>query len=433
MKPLMLYAGTTFTTAGIAFGTFFLLTHHLTAADYGIIHTYNACCLLLSSVTGLGVQVLQGVDYFHAGPDQFRLRFRSAMMLPAAATLLATAVLFPFSGALAAWLQIDRVFTLTLPLVCLFLIVNDVFLIQLRNRGFAASFAALSVGKSVLEAGLTLLLVIGAAMAWRGRLIGTVGGLLLGLLAALWLVRRWRLWDGGLEQGAWKAQLREGLPFVPERLSVVVLAFSDRLFIAHFAGLDEVGYYSAGMQVAMVLRLGLLALVAVSEPAILQALAPAANNRVALWRINYRFLLVAALAAALLIIVAPFLFRQLLGAAFAGGQTYVLLLTLGMLAAGVHMLLTAYLLALKKGKPLMAISLCGMVLSLLLNYLLVRRWGSFGVACANLVVHSAMMLISLYFVHRYVGLRRLFLPGSRPLPAGTENRQDPAPTDGRSG
>jgi O-antigen/teichoic acid export membrane protein len=52
-----------------------------------------------------------------------------------------------------------------------------------------------------------------------------------------------------------KQSIKYGAPLIPHVIGTVLITMSDRFFIAHFMGLHEVGIYSAGFQVSLVLFL----------------------------------------------------------------------------------------------------------------------------------------------------------------------------------
>ncbi|GAA4321289.1 lipopolysaccharide biosynthesis protein [Flaviaesturariibacter amylovorans] len=413
LKPFYIYTFTTFFTAGVSFVVFSFLTHSLNAADYGVINLYSAFCIFMTPFIGLGMQVMLGVDFFKLSEGDFKHQFVNAMALPLLATLGFTALFAVFHRQVEALLHVNTVFAVTFPLCCFMILVSDIFLVQLRNRGNHLGFAAVSIVKNLVEVSTTVLFIYFIPLAWKGRLLGSNAALLVSLLIAIYLVRRWRLMEGKFESSKLKANFRIGLPLVPERLAIFVFSFSDRFFIDHFSTVKDVGQYSAGAQISVIVRLMIVTLLTTFQPGILRELAREQINFAALRKINLQFIAVCLATMLGMLALTPLIFRFFIGAAFQEGQAYAFFLTLGMFFSGLQSMFMTYLLFLKKNKLLMVTSLVGVVTCCALNYVNVSYFGPIGATYTSVAVYALMSGITLYFVNQFYGLRKLL--GGNPL------------------
>ena len=121
----------------------------------------------------------------------------------------------------------------------------------------ASRFLVASLANVAVTIGATVVLVVGMDEGALGVIVGNFTGTLLVYLALLGY-RREQL---GLEldRPLLRAMQRFGWPLVPSALALIAINFSDRIFIARLAGLEEVGRYELGARIASAMVLLLTA------------------------------------------------------------------------------------------------------------------------------------------------------------------------------
>ena len=131
--------------------------------------------------------------------------------------------------------------------------LTSVFRVEQR----ASRFLAASLANVAITIGATVVLVVGYDKEALGVIVGNFTGTLAVYLALL-AYRREQL---GLEldRPLLREMQRFGWPLVPSALALIAINFSDRVFIAHLASLDEVGRYELGVRIASAMVLLLTA------------------------------------------------------------------------------------------------------------------------------------------------------------------------------
>jgi O-antigen/teichoic acid export membrane protein len=410
LKSFMIYGATIFFNAAISFATFSLLTHHLSDTDYGIINLYGSSLLFLVPFIGVGVQYALSVDYFRQGPEAYRRHFTNALVIPAAMCVLFTLALLLFHAPLERFIQVSFFFILLLPFTGFLTILNDIMLSLIRNKEKHLLFAGYSIAKNVLEIGFTLLFIISLKYHWEGRLGSTLITLVIVLLVSVFLIRRWKLFGGGLHREEMKKHFTTGLPFVPERLAIFVLMYSDRFFINYYEGTDDVGSYSAGAQIAIIVNLLILTLNNTFYPVLFRKLSVPEIDRNEIRKVCYAFAGISAVLTVCVILAIPFIFDLFIGPEFQSGQRYAVNLTVANFFWSVYSLFLGFLLSYKKNRLIMSISIFGMIVSLILNFFSVRYFGALGATYTGMVVYFLMALTAFYFSNRLSGLYRLRKP-----------------------
>jgi O-antigen/teichoic acid export membrane protein len=407
VRSFSVYAFTLASNAVVSFATFSLLTHYLNETDYGIINLYNSFFVFTMPFISVGVPFTLSVDYFKVNSNEFRTYFTNAMAIPALACLLLTVIFLIFIYPLHHFIKVNFFFTILIPFTCFMTVLNDVIMNIIRNRESHKLFAVFSIGKNLFEIAVTIIFIIGLGYAWQGRLSGALIALLFATFIAWLLIKRWHLYNGLFDASRIKKIFLLGLPFVPERLAIFIIFYSDRFFIDHYQGTGDVGYYSAGAQLAMIVNMIVIALNNAFYPYLYKKLSVEIIDYSSIRKASLAFLGISALIAIGLIVCTPLIFKYFVGDALQPGRKYAIYLTLASFSWAVYNAFIVFLLNLKKNKIIMIISTVGMIVSLSFNFFNVKTFGALGAAYTAIIVYSLMAGITIYFVHKYYNLRKI--------------------------
>lgn len=408
IKALSIYAFTIFFNAAISFGTFSLLTHYLSEVDYGIINLYTSFSVFLTPFIASGVQFVLSVDYFKLNSGDFRSHFTNALLIPVGFTIFFTLLFLLFNQQVQHLLGVNFFFVLLLPLTCLVIVLNEIFLNLFRNKENHFLFAGFSIIKNLLEAGLTIFLIVFLSYKWEGRLGSSLIAAIASALFIFFLIYKWRLYTGVFQKKVVYGIFIAGLPFVLERLAIFVLGYSDRFFINHYSGTAEVGYYGAGAQISLIVTLAIITLNNTFYPVLFKSLSQEVIEYKKVRNTCLAFVGLSFFITLAVIFCVPLFFRFFIGPVFQPGQKYAIYLTIGLFFWAVYNVFIAFLLNIKKNKIIMFISLFGMVISLIINFINVRNFGPIGAAYTSILVYFFMAFGAIFFVHKYYNLKKVF-------------------------
>ena len=124
------------------------------------------------------------------------------------------------------------------------------------------------------------------------------------------------LFKGEFDKSEVKQIFRSGLPFIPERLSIFVLYYSDRFFIDFFKDTGDVGYYGAGAQIALVVNLIILTLNNTFYPFFYKQLSQTVINYRIVRKATLAFIGISAAVTIAVILAVPFIFKHFVGSNF---------------------------------------------------------------------------------------------------------------------
>lgn len=393
-KSILLYLLSYFLNAGISFVIVFILTHYLTVEEFGIINLYSVTLVLISPFISCGTLNTISVEYFRKEEREFKTFFSHAIGIGLINTCFLTILCICFSGVLLSALKVNHWFIWVLPLTAFFIFIYEVILTIIRNKNFSLLFFSFSLGKTIVEAAITLFLILFIHLKWEGRLSGMLGSVLIAGVFTIWLLHSWKFkfqirgWDQK------KVVLALSAPFIIERLAAFVLTSSDRYFIGLFSGIKDVGFYSVGSQIAAIANLTILSLNNFFYPYIFNNLKKEESDKGASVRTGIAYYLLASVATIVIILLAiPLIFKLFISSEFQSGIYYAYLLTISFLPWAFYQALLIILLFLQRNNYIMRVAVAGMVFSLLSNYFMIQWYGPVGAAITLMFVYTLMAIL----------------------------------------
>jgi O-antigen/teichoic acid export membrane protein len=377
----------------IAFGAMVYAARVLGTSMYGTIGFALAVLLYLNRVADFGIE-LSGVRELAKDPAQLErlasavlsVRLLLAAALIAATALLALVVLPDPDGAVLA------VYSLTLLAVAGG--TRWVYLGLEQTRAVATARAA---GEAVMAL-LVLALVHGPGDVVRAPMAQVVGDSLAALLLVRWLRRRGHgislRWDWPLV----RPLFRRAWPLVLSALLGLVIYNSGLIILRIVGGTTEVGLYSAGVVlVSFLINLGLSYRMSLLPT--LTRLADADVQRRELYRSAMAHVVAIVLPISLGgFLLAPQIVHMLFGPDYAAAAPALQVLIWSVPLCLLRDVPSASLLADAREDKLFHLTAWGAALNLLLNLLLIPRYGIPGAAWATVATESVRLALAFGYV-----------------------------------
>jgi O-antigen/teichoic acid export membrane protein len=258
VRGSLTYGASDFVQKAVSFVLIPVYTRHLTTADYGIVGILSATASLAAVVLGMGLRssvVRQYYDY-RSDPRALARYLGTVLWLVVGGGSAVAAALSLWGRPLFERVFDDVPFAPFVPLTlwtALFTATGTVLLSLYRAREQALRYAALQIGSLLLSSAAILHFVVVRGDGAHGFATGLFlasGALFLGYLA---LAAREASWRFSADKA--RAALAYGLPLVPHLLAASVLAAMDRIVLERITSLDQVGLYTLGYQIGMVVGL----------------------------------------------------------------------------------------------------------------------------------------------------------------------------------
>jgi len=390
-----------------------VLTRYLTPQDYGTTAVFGVLVSVLTPLTGVNVHGAIGRKYFDREELDFPAYVFNCLLIIAVSTGVIAAIVWLAAVPVAAVSEVPRSWLWAAVVISAAQVVINSLLSLLQVQGRAAAYGAVQIGRTALVAGASAGLVVVARMDWRGAVLGQVIGAIAFTLVSLWLLVRGKWVRVRIEPEYVRNALRFGLPLVPHVLCGVVMAMIDRLFVTHYAGMAQTGLYSLGYQVG--------ALIGLLEDSFNRAFQPwlfeqlkrdDAETKRKIVLFTYGYFVAIALLAIGLGAAAPWILSILVPERFQGAHVHVIWIALGYAFSGMYKMVSGYMFYAERTGALAWMTFASACTSVLLNYLLVPRYGAIGSAYATTASFfvsfalSWMVAVRVYPMPWGLGLRR---------------------------
>jgi len=190
-----------------------------------------------------------------------------------------------------------------------------------------------------------------------------------------------------------KEMLSFGLPLVPAAIASLILTMSDRYFLEHYSSFDEVGLYSVGYRLGMLISLFVGAF-QMAWPAVMFSIAKEENAKATFSRLLTYFLLFLIFIGMALSIFAREMLITVTTESFVQGYKIVPLIVISYIFYGIYFY-TAIGIQIKKKTIYMPIIIgIASLINLFLNYLLIPDYGMMGAAIATTICYALLGITS---------------------------------------
>jgi O-antigen/teichoic acid export membrane protein len=238
----------------ISFVSFPVLTRQLSVSEYGSLALVNASMTMLAAIAkcGLGMAMLRQFPTAQSDPERQRSLVGAAFGGTLAIWLVIAGVyLLVVSRYVQAAAQLDVLLTSLVAVMAASSALNDLFSALLRARDQVFRSSLFGTGMTVASVSCGLLCLAFAERKLLAFCAGSVGAELC-ILGIAWgrELLRGRIQLGRAIIPDARVLFAFGFPLVLFEFSSLAMNQIDRFQIAHFIGLDSVGLYSVGYNIA---------------------------------------------------------------------------------------------------------------------------------------------------------------------------------------
>ena len=234
---------------------------------------------------------------------------------------------------------------------------------------------------------LTLVFVVWLRMGNVGLMLAQVASAAVRTTIALALMRDW-LHPRYFRVSLLRQMLSFSMPLVPAGVALWTMSLADRYFLRYFGSTQEVGLYQVGASIAAFLALVVSAFTQAWGPFAL-SIHKEEHSRDVYASVFLGYTWLACLGATGITLLAPEALRILTRPAYYSAAPVVGLLAIGWVMEGHYYLASVGPTLMRQTRPVgIAVGLAA-VITIILNILLIPRWGMLGAATAYMGAYSA--------------------------------------------
>lgn len=392
-RQSFLYAIGDFFSKGIAFLLVPLYTSNLTPSDYGIL---SICLAILSVLTpalslALGGAITRFYVEFEDPKEAKKFVgsiFLSILGIGLMLTLALNVLGYYFADTLFKSVPFDPYLKITIWASYLGIIVVIPGAL-LRIQENAVSYGVLTYGNNVLKIAFSVYFVAYMNMGVSGALQGIFWANLLFSLVGFLIMRKHMSWSISLD---WlRRALRFSLPLIPHMLFHWILNLSDRLVLDHFVSPHEVGVYSLGYQVSLIVSVVITALNTAWAPYLVNR-HKMDDAKTLFAQLSTYFIFISSYVALVVILFGKYIVTLIAPPSYYEAINVIIPVTIGYLFLGMYYVAINHLFIANMTGRIALLSAIAALVNILLNLAFIPSYGMMAAAWSTTISYFVLFL-----------------------------------------
>lgn len=378
-------------------------THYLAPAQYGQLEILNTILLIMTMILSFGFASaaikVHEKDCKSENEKKEVLGTMYLFVIPIASII--TFVLFLFSKDIIRVLLGEEAdinlfyLVLGLNIATIFLMLS---LALLRVKEKSLHYILLSFLRFAITLGLNIYFVVFLKLGIFGILLGNLIAFIVASLVFLpTVIRNTRFI---ISSKYLKKLFYFGIAIIPAAIASWIMDLSDRYYLKHFSDFTEVGIYSLGYKIGMVISVLMVTPFQLAWPTISYALAKKDGAKQIYARVLTYFLFISSLAALAITLFSSQIIELVAPDNYSEASIIVPFVGFSYILYGVHFILVPGLHLREKTKYYPLLVVIPAILNLILNYYFVAQFGMMGAAFTTLMCFILMVIIT-YFVSNH--------------------------------
>ena len=395
LKNFSSYAFVSFLSMGLSFIFMPLLTKYLSPADYGLIRLFNIYTSLLIPLIGLGANEFLRVAIHKLNKLELQTLFSSQFYW----TIITFPILFIFFYfSLNQLIKDDfRVFhVFQIGILSLVSSLNSSYLIFLIQKKQVKRYVFTMLLKIFIEVFITVILISIVEIGWEGRIYSWIAAETIILFISLQYFFKSKLLSFSVNINLLKRAITFSIPLIIHGLGRVIIDQSDLVFIEKFSSLNDVGLYSIGYQFGNLICIFCVIFQQFYSPYFFENMKLATNKTK--WqsmKVNYIIILVSIVLVSILNLISPLIF-QWFNTDYMGGLNYIAWIAISFVMYNGYQMFSLYFHYNEDTRYLTMFTMVAVILNLILNYYLVKKFNALGAAYATIITYSFYFLITAF-------------------------------------
>jgi len=369
-----------------------IILRYLTPEDYGILEIFTVTVSILTTVLGLGMESAIFRYYYQAESPEKKKRLLSSSLWGMILTSIPLIVIITlWSGTFSKYFWNSAIYTSFFVVIFITIglnILKTIPLATLRAKEESIKYTIFTlIGLfSVLFFNLYFVVVLKKSIF--GILLGNMIGGLIGLIILILAIRR----DIGFifSTQEFKQLVKFGLPITTILISYLIINVSDRFFLKHFSTMSEVGCYALGYRFGILIHVLLVEPFNMAWKPFAMSVVDKENAKDIYSTTLTYFLFVALLMWLGLSVFSKDIIQIIAPPSYWRAYTVIPIVALAYLFLGISYNVSVGLYIREKTKYYPYVAAISVIMNLLLNWLLIPRWGMMGAAIATLISYITM-------------------------------------------
>lgn len=396
-----IYTLTQILNASIPFLLLPIVTRYLSPEEYGIYSMFKIVAGLVFSFIGLGLNGAITTLYFERKkPALAQYIFNSFLLVTLSSiSIFSIFYIFPVFFEGVSGIPIEWLWTVIIASYGKVIFQATLTIWQVEREPF--KYGAFQISQSILNFVLSLVLMIGLSLNWKGIIIAeTFAFMLFGVVGLLYLKKKNWL-SLKFDKSDIKHALNFGLPIIPHVIGMYIITASDRFLITNMVGVAETGMYAVGYQIAMVIMVLQDSFNKAWVPWLFEKLNKNSHVlKIKIVKFTYVYHVVITIVALLLWVSSPMIMQIFIGPEYKEAEKFILWLALGYAFNGMYKMVTNYIFYVSKTYYLAIVTAVTAVINIVLGYALIKINGSIGAAQATAISYFISFILTWFVANK---------------------------------
>lgn len=381
-----------------------ILTSYLSVESFGVVIASISAFNLFFIINGLSMHGAVSVYYFKCSKDEFKSILSSILFLTIVFSF------FSLSTLIAISLLLKNEYFISLTWLCIicaagmFQAFIQVFLTFLRASKQAHIFIAMQISATLLNAVISIYLVVHEGLDWRGRVAGVaIATTIFGVISLVFLFINQRMHVNQISKVTMAKVTKFSWPVALHGVSAWFKASFDKFILLAFMSSEAVGVYGVHYQLASVLLVFYMVLNQALQPELFSELKKSKNakNGLIVQKIFFGQIFFTIAAGFIFFLVTPYLFFWMIGEGFAYDAKLTAILVLSYVFQGLYFAFVNFLYYGEATKLVGIFSIVTTVVQIGLGFQLIPAFGLIGAALMNAISLCLMFLLVAAFSFKY--------------------------------
>ncbi|WP_333887943.1 lipopolysaccharide biosynthesis protein [Sphingobacterium siyangense] len=382
-----------------------LLSYYLVPGDYGIIANFNVLLAIVTIFIMIGVDGAISVNYYKFTKEDLARYIFNACLLTSIMTVAIIIIFSLFHHLLYEFVKVPRHYLFLLVLMAFGATITSINLSLWRLEEKPLSFGIYEILQTIVNIGVSLMLVISCQMGWVGRVDGMlVATLSFGVFSLLLLYRR-----GYLKIDIDKLYIKDilyfGVPLIPHALSFWIRSGIDRIYITKFIDESATGLYATGFQFGTLVSFLTLSFNNAFTPYLYKNLSVENSeelnqNKIKLVKITYYGIVVLIISCLFFTFCSNFILTHFFSDKYIQAKEFVFWAILSQTFQGMYLLFVNYIFFAKQTKALASITFFCACLQLVLSFFAIKTYGPLGGAYSTVIISFVNFIMVAFFSNK---------------------------------
>lgn len=388
-----IYTVSNFLVALVPFLLIPVLTRYLSPVDYGLVALFAVVLSAFTVLISLNLHGAITVRFFDTRGFDIKTYVSTCLSLILLAAFAYSLLSLFLGKSLESILSLPKAWIWLAAFAAALQVMVIVLLAILQASKRPFLYGSLRFTQAMVEAGLSLLLVVVLVMSWQGRLWAiAISSMLLGG-ASIYLLIRHQWLGRDFDRKAARDALSYGIPLMPHALGGLLLGMADRLLVAHHLDLTNTGLYFVAVQTGLVIGIAADAFNRAYSPWLMETLVKADPQRdVRIVKLTYTYFMVITIVALLCGWLLPLIFGVMVGPKYQEAAPIASYMLIGNAFTGMYYMVANYIFFMGHTGRLSFLTILVGLANLALMSFLLRTQGLEGGAIAFMLGQAALFV-----------------------------------------